>query len=308
MSIATGSGTQADPYIIQNWSEFIEAVGMAGVYVEFPKTLTQTSDTEVNPNKLYMDSNGVVQTNVQNSDLPNLYENSFVLDANNYMPNGITTTITFTCADLNGYGGTIKNLASQTTDLNILTLASTVHMSQIAFLNIDCNNCNFIAAYYNNDLKDIEKCIFSGRVDCQSTHYFENTRMMTYRSCAFNVELYNNSKFTFANSGAGYAHFRYCRINTEDYTSNTSSTQNVEITNSYWTGNSISNIYVTMDSYDYTVFDLTCSLISATNGAIKDYTFVNSDKCSDTSGAVGVTTAQLSDATYLASLGFPIQI
>ena len=33
----TGTGTQTDPYIVDNWADFVTALGTSGAYVSFPE-------------------------------------------------------------------------------------------------------------------------------------------------------------------------------------------------------------------------------------------------------------------------------
>lgn len=68
----TGTGTQADPYIVDNWADFVTAAGTDGAYVEF------AADT--------------------------------VIDMDNVAPEGIGTQIVFRCTEINGNGGEIRGL------------------------------------------------------------------------------------------------------------------------------------------------------------------------------------------------------
>lgn len=68
----TGSGTQADPYIVENWADFVTAAGTSGAYVEF------AADT--------------------------------VIDMDNVAPEGIGTQIVFRCTEIDGNGGEIRGL------------------------------------------------------------------------------------------------------------------------------------------------------------------------------------------------------
>lgn len=301
----TGTGTQNDPYIVDNWSDFITAVGTSSAYVELKKELVKTTDTEVNPNKLYTDANGVVQTNVQVSDLPNLYENTFCLDANDYAPEGITTTITITCASLNGNGATIKNLYSSST--TIITTYSYVIVG-IAFLNFRCTDVYFFVSTRNSGWGIVSRCIFTGRMDGQQISRFIWASLVHFAKCAFNVQLYGASQFAQNNEGRyDWLDFNYCRINTEDHRTGSTSAYPYNIINSIWTGNYNDYISAAMSSYDYTVYDLECPSISSNNSPSKNYAFVNSDKCASTD-CVEVTTAELQSASDLAAKGFPIQV
>jgi hypothetical protein len=298
----TGTGTQNDPYIISDWNDFITAVGTSNAYVEFPKNLVHTSDTNVDPNKLYTDANGVVQTNVQVSDLPDLYENDFYLDANDYAPEGLSSTITISCASINGFGGGIVNLASSAADIFYCYITSGI--TGIAFLNVNCADRNFLYAG-TSGWKEISKCIFSGRMDGSDSCYFFLGNYVRLKSCAVNVQLYNSSEFV--NTSAS-VQLITCRVNTEDHRGVSTSSNQFRVENCYWTGNY--NHYLNSigtDTYNYSVFDLECAYIHSNNDTLASYTFVNSDKCDDIRG-VSVTTEELQSASALAAKGFPIQV
>ena len=300
----TGTGTQNDPFIISDWTDFITAVGTSGAYVEFPKNLVRTSDTDVDPNKLYTDANGVVQTNVQPSDLANLYENTFTLNANDYAPGGITSHIQIRCASINGFGGYIKNLASSMD--GIMGFYSVTSMTGIAFLNINLEEKNFFWAVWNGDYNRLIKCIFSGRLSASNnafilTHYFKFT------SCAFALELRGQMADFSSNSTSALATLETSRIQlTKTDTSSNSLVFNVAAKNSYITGSVTAPLRINTPS-DYTVIDLEAPQISAVNSG-QSNVLANSDKCNNISGYLtSVTTAQLKDAAYLSSIGFPIQ-
>lgn len=302
----TGTGTQNDPYIISDWTDFITAVGTSNAYVEFPKNLVHTSDTNVDPNKLYTDANGVIQTNVQASDLVNLYENTFVLDANDYAPEGLSASISINCASLKGFGGTIRNLASSST--NIISTYSYVNFTGIAFLNVRCTGVHFFVSSRNNSWGTVSKCIFTGRMDGSQTCRLIWASWVHFVSCAFNVQLYDSSDFAENNEGYNqFLDFNYCRINTEDHRTASTYARNYMTTNSIWTGNYRNYITISMSLYDYTVYDLECASIGASNDGIAAYTFINSDKCASIRG-VAVTTEELQSASALAAKGFPIQV
>ena len=294
---------------VHNWSEFITAVGTSGAEVEFPHDSTylrKTPDTSVDPSKLYVDVNGIVQTNVQAEGLADLYENTFVLDANDYAPEGLSSTITISCASINGFGGTIKNLASSSA--NIIETYSFVSFTGIAFLNVRCTNSYFFVSYRNSGWGTVSKCIFTGRMDGQSTGYFIWTSCVHFVSCAFNVQLYGSSQFAQNNEGRyDWLDFNYCRINTEDHRIGSTYAYPYAIINSIWTGSYNNYISATMNSYDYTVYNLECASIQGNNSAVATYIYVNSDKCASTNG-VEVTTEELQSASDLAAKGFPIQV
>ena len=300
--------------IVHNWSEFITAVGTSGAEVEFPKDLVKTSDTAVDPNKLYVDANGEVQTNVQASDLANLYENTFVLDANNYAPEGLSASIAINCASLKGFGGTIKNLASD--GVNIFETKTGTNIDGIAVLNVSCKNCNFIHSTWNGTKGTISHFINSGRCNADTTsgdvNYYLRATNMIFSQCAFTVELFNSAKLTLDNDYWGHSTFSYCRFSTIDnrtIETGTGYPDRFTMSNCYFTGNFNKDILISMETgnMDYTVIDVDGQAVGATNGQIGGYVFVNSDRATIGNYVVGVTTAQLKDAEELASLGFPIQ-
>lgn len=290
---------------VHNWPEFITAVGTSGAEVEFPHDSTylrKTPDTSVDPSKLYVDVNGAPKPFVQTEDLSNLYENTFVLDANDYAPEGITTPISITCASINGFGGTIKNLASSAADIFYCYITSGI--TGIAFLNVNCTGKNFLYAG-TSGYKEISKCIFSGRMDGSNSCYFFLGNYVRLKSCAVNVQLYHSGEFV--NTGAS-VHLITCRVNTEDHRDVSTSSDQFRLENCYWTGNY--NHYLFLggtDVYDYSVLDLECAYIHANNDELASYTFVNSDKCDDIRG-IAVTTAQLKDPAYMQSKGLPVEM
>lgn len=301
--------------IVTDWAEFIAAVGTSGAEVEFPKDLVKTSDTEVNPNKLYVDANGTVQTNVQASDLANLYENTFVLDANSSdgFPEGLSASIAINCASLKGFGGTIINLSSN--GVNIFETKTGTNIDGIAVLNVSCKNCNFMHSTWNGTKGTISHFINSGRCDASTTgdgNYYLFASNMIFSQCAFTVELFNYAKLTYYHFNVGYSIFSYCRFNTIDnrtIDTGTGYPEQFAMSNCYFTGNFNKGINISMDTeyMDYTVIDVDGQNVRANNSSTGGYVFVNSDRATIGAYVVGVTTAQLKDAEYLASLGFPIQ-
>lgn len=308
--------------IVHNWAEFITAVGTSSAEVEFPKSLVKTQDTDVDPNKLYTDANGVVQTNVQPSDLANLYENTFVLDANSQdgFPEGVTSTITINCASINGFGGYITNLAGKT--VNIFSNTVNTQVYQLAILNINVENVSFIDTTYAG--MEYTKCIFSGRAKGDSgTHTVfgdvNNANSSIYNSCAFEFVLVGSyNLFNYLNYGGNrYAcPFYNCRIDINHTDKDSISASGgvwVRLDNSYLTGELDSSVYVHITSRSYySVIEVEGANSIMTHdpiGGTIQLVLIN-DELYDGSiptGCVGVTTANLQSAEDLAALGFPIQ-
>lgn len=291
--------------VVHNWSEFVTAVGTAGAEVEFPKSLTHTTDTDVDPNKLYTDEYGVVQTNVQPADLPNLYENTFVLDANSDdgFPGGITTHIQIRCASINGFGGYIKNLASSMD--GVLGFYAVTQVTGIAFLNINLEGYMFFGAVWSGGYNQINKCIFAGRL-VSDNYAFINTHYFNFTSCAFTLDLWGSMADLTSYATGKLSTFDICRIQlTKTDPSSSSLVINVLANNSYITGSLTAPLKI-VDSV-YTVIDIETPQITASYSG-QSNTLANSDKCSNISSYLTqVTTETLQSAEDLAAIGFPIQ-
>lgn len=283
--------------IVHNWSEFITAVGTSGAEVEFPKSLVKTADTDVDPNKLYTDANGVVQTNVQPSDLANLYESTFVLDANSPdgFPEGLTSNIVFACADFNGYGGKITNLNFGT---HYFSGSNSPKIENAAFTNIISSTDRLF------DSCSLKKNIVSVTLNASNATIF---RLCDLDQCStYLTTLDKTQTRTWYFNSAGNT-TKNCRI-TIDYDS-------VDFwiyrsTNFYLKG-SVKRL--PLDQYNaYGVVDcnVTTTVDGGQNYGNSGIILVNSDKVGGSISAqyaVGVTTEQLKDAEELSRIGFPIQ-
>lgn len=311
---------------VTDWASFITAIGTAGADVEFPHSSTyikKTHDTEVNPDKLYLDSNGIVQTNVQANQLSHLYENTFTLDANSQdgFPNGVTSTIEINCASINGYGGTIVNLASTTVDIFANSAAVTVN--QLAILNINVENVSFIDTTAASVI--YTKCIFSGRAkgDAGTTHTVfgdvANTHSSRYNSCSFNFDIIGSyCLYNYLNYG-GYVYagpLYDCRINVthidrDEITA--SGTLWVRLENSYLTGEMTDAVTITITAQShYSVIEVEKGgsiSVNDSQGGTVQLILINNTLYTGTipTGCIGVDNTTLSTASALAALGFPIQ-
>lgn len=306
---------------VTDWPSFITAVGTAGADVEFPHTSTyikKTSDTQVDPNKLYVDSNGTVQTNVQPSDLANLYENTFKLDANSpdAFPAGLTSTIAVNCASINGYGATIINLAGSTVNL-ITNNSQSLTISQLAFLNINAENVYFI---YETYPVTYYKCIFSGRMKNSAnsrTKMFGSTgyHHSTFTSCAKNVEIDGFVDMYNIGTNSDGAVLEYCRVELHIKNNPASGgTLHAQAINTYFTGDceepytfgfssgsAYSVIEVAAESGTLSLdwYDTPITLVLVNTDVFKGYF--------SPTRFTAVDTETLTDAAALDALGFPIQ-
>jgi hypothetical protein len=251
----------------------------------------------VDPNKLYTDANGVVQTNVQPSDLANLYENTFVLNANSSdgFPEGMTSNIAFACANFNGYGGKITNLNFGT---HYFSGSNSPKIENAAFTNIISSTDRLF------DSCSLKKNIVSVTLNASNATIF---RLCDLDQCStYLTTLDKTQTRTWYFNSAGNT-TKNCRI-TIDYDS-------VDFwiyrsTNFYLKG-SVKRL--PLDRYNaYGVVDcnVTTTVDGGQNWGNSGIILVNSDKVGGNISApyaVGVTTEQLKDAEELSRIGFPIQ-
>lgn len=300
----TGTGTQADPYIVDNFPDFITAVGTSGAYVEFPKNLVKTSDTEIVEGKLYVDGSGEPVTNPVTENLGNYYENTFALNANDYAPEGMTARITIACAYFHGRGGAVKNIWFNRADGFYITANTDIRAT--AFLNwrvTTATNSSFIVFNSNNTYTCyFRKNIFQFGVEETSggINLFDYIRPVAVSNSFYvrsastgEIKIFgNNSNYTactrnrvYVDTTTAYRLYMYYHDSLL-VQGNCRGFQDARITNS--------------------VIDATFS--GSVNGSNNSKVLVNKDKASSISGEhIAVTTEQLTDAAYLSSIGFPIQ-
>lgn len=322
---------------VTDWNSFITAVGTAGAEVEFPHSsqyLVKTHDRDVDANKLYLDSNGVVQTNVQPSDLADLYENTFVLDANDYAREGLSTTISIACDSINGYGGYIKNLASYDVDIftNNYSGADKLIITQLAILNFNVENHNFMNSRY----MEWEYCIFSGRAKNNSLN---NSQVLTvfgdssqtinqqFTSCSFNLTLdgqVNPFEYYYIPYDYYGTFLIDCRVEIHKTNNENSYGGRMIVVgqNSYFTGDVDRGDRETGGQFEInftnqSIYSITEISETDTNAISFDYSgnisymLINTDLLPSGAYIPGrytqVTDTTLSDANALSALGFPIQ-
>lgn len=171
----TGTGTQADPYIVDTWSNFVTAVGTSGAYVEvMPET---------------------------------------VWDFNSIAPEGVSQT-TVRCAHINGNGAIINNaritnesllyvssgLNSTTIEnLNILNVLAdyyvlynsgapaTLNLNRVVFSGI-LNNTALI--YQSGNTINVRECGFALRGSASSI-YTIRQGYIYHNDCNLNIDLEN---------------------------------------------------------------------------------------------------------------------
>ena len=297
-------GTSNDPYIVDNWSDFITAVGTSNAYVEFPKNLVLTRDTQIVEGKLYVDSTGEPITNPVPSGLSGYYENTFVLDQNDYAPEGLTNIIYIVCNSLNGYGGKITNLYFTSTYYFDAVNNNYTKISNINFDNIIVRTQGWFI-YYNGI---IQKCIFSATIESgfiQTGFNLLNTGSARYgekriKNCSAYIKNNSNKPCYFNSGNIDSATTQYNRIIIDA----PESTFGVyALNNSLITGKCNS---LTVTSGNYSVID--CTISNGASFTNETQCLINSDKVTGTiTGGTSVTSEQMINAEDLASIGFPIQ-
>jgi len=296
----TGKGEQNDPYIVSDWNDFITATGTSGAYVEFPQNLVKTSDTEVVEGKLYVDSTGEPVTNPVPSKLSEYYENTFVLDQNEYAPEGLTSILEIKCTSLNGRGGMIKNIHFLVDVFLRLLSSSTVRNVNFNNWLIDTNRYGY--SIYGGKFY---KCIFSASFSISGT-------FITGNDNSYGRPLVQKSSFYFTRTGDYDINVNTTYMN-KDSTDNrfyfecagTSGQIKIyKMNRCLVQGNVGTSTLDLAQESKYFVVDCIANRIS---GSSSSYCIANSDKCSSISGLIAVTTEQLNDAEYLSSIGFLVQ-
>lgn len=298
----TGTGTQADPYIVDNWEDFITAAGTSGAYVEFPKNLVLTSDTEIVEGKLYVDSTGEPITNPVVSGLSSYYENTFVLDQNDYAPEGLTSDISMSCKDFNGAGGVIKNIYFKSGQFKHTVSGGNANgiLRNVNFSNILIREGSAVLSFNST----LFKCIFSTSVDqdvAKSILQTYSSSQGIMKNCSIYIGSVICSQSINACSGLGTPDSQYNRI----FVSAPMATLSApKMTNFQIRGECYALNIASGSSYG--VID--CNVDTQASGSNATQCLINSNKVNGTiSGLTAVTSAQLADASYLASIGFPIQ-
>lgn len=275
MSIS-GTGTQADPYIVDSWADFVTAVGESGVYVE--------ADT----------------SNV------NTWDFAKIVDS------GLSSALSWNAANVNGNGLTIKGLyASGSFSYMINGGTERRDIRNINFL--DFSKPSSVKSFFYGKNVYFGNCRFSGVVDGgsfivrattnpQAGYVFttaENDGVI--KGCSFALQFNGTATF-----GSG----EYCDIYHGNMNfvkaSESTSVWKVALYESKITGEfpfaSINNM-----GGGQNVIDADISTIGTwTNNS--GVTLVNTDKLAEgltvPTGFTGVTSAQMLDVDALAAVGF----
>lgn len=275
----TGTGTQADPYIVDTWADLVTAVGNSNAYVEVDTTTVNTWD------------------------FPKIVEG------------GLTKAVTWNAASVNGNGLTIKGLYGSNIQHFFMGSSTTAkkYVYNINFL--DFNKSSDITAVFNKfEYYNFGNCQFSGVVDGGyfvnrvTTSSSENAKTVfttgvlggTAHGCSFALHLVNGAKFC----NADYVTIQHGNMNFNCDTPTV--TQSIELHESKITGD-FPFLNFTNSGGGQNVIDADISAIgtwSNTSGV----TLINTDKLASgltvPTGFTGVTSAQMLDVDALAAVGF----
>lgn len=289
----TGTGTQADPFVVDNWPDFVTAIGTADAYIEFP------------------DGGGVI-------------------DLNDIAPTGIPE-ISVSCKSIKGNDWIIQNLYCKGHAGFITQYGKYVNIDKLYFLNF----------YFDDEGKQVKNgTIFGNSGSDRQGYYFSECQFSGIMNCTYyNSDVYKrNSLFAQDNywlkcrvircsinvkldgyalllSGSSYVHndnrIEYCHIKVSG--SSPLWTIDGDYRNCLISGVSDANTFdVIRGSSNFNVINADFSDADSfecigRSGAVN---LINMDLLPNGAtigtGFIGVTTEQLHDAAYLASLGFPI--
>lgn len=291
----TGTGTQSDPFIVDNWEDFVTAIGTADAYVEFP------------------DGGGVI-------------------DLNDIAPTGIPE-ISVSCKSIKGNDWIIRNLYCKGHAGFITQYGKYVSIDRLHFLNF----------YFDDEGKAVNKgTVFGNSGDDRQGYYFYECQFSGIMNCTYyNSDVYErNGLFVQDNywlkcrlircsinvkldgyavllNGSTYIHednrVEYCNIKVSG--NSPAWTIDGDYRNCLISGDSVATAFdVIRGSANFNVINVDFSGADSFNctGRSDAINLIDTDLLPSGAtigtGFVGVTTEQLHDATYLASLGFPIGV
>lgn len=284
----TGTGTQNDPFIVDNWPDFVTAIGTTGAYVEFP-------------------------------------EGGGNIDMNNYAPLGIPT-IEIRCTSIKGNNWTISNLycAGHSAFYNL----SSVTISDLQFLDFYFTDQGPSRRYFfdsddNRRAYYFDKCTFSG-IAIGESPYSSDTWNSIFRQayvwlicqlrcCSMNIQINGQMRLIYNTLDYGANYVEFCNIKLSGTSKKIS--DKVDYLNCYITGalsDTAFNAEYGSANYNVVNVDFSGASTFECTGRSGAINLINTDllPAGATIGAgfIGVTTEQLRDAAYLSSLGFPIGV
>ncbi|MBP3379236.1 MAG: hypothetical protein J6K77_00015 [Ruminococcus sp.] len=273
----TGTGTQADPYIVDTWSDFVTAAGKSGAYVEIAKNT--------------------------------------VWDMNDILPGGLTTGVAVKCANIEGNFAEIRNIVKKSS--YILSANSSVEIYRLSFLNItETSGGEWFTQNGSGKSLNFYNCTITGMLSkgrFAEVNFSANSAYIRFmndaqRGCNLNLVFSGNSALC---TRPAYIFFENCLITLggkSSYGSN-DAVDFSKLDGCYIQGKCPwERMKITATGTN--VFDLEIKKLNGTDSGNHKLNIVNFDKVGGwypTSYApTFVTGNQLHDAEYLKSVGFPI--
>lgn len=313
-----GEGTSNNPFVPNNWPDFVTAIETSAAFVDLPITLIKTTDEHIMSRKLYFDSTGNrIQSPVE-SELSDYYENGFVLDANAYSPTGIR--LNFNDVTLNGNGASIINcyVPNETCGLRFKNSI----IKNINFLNFYSESTDywgFISPGGGSDRLLTENVQFSGFITRGA--FCGTNGSKAFKSTTFSITFGTSASFINNQLNDSDKYYQFCLFDFygSPYKLFGSSNGN-KILNCKMTGTLKgtaepthplfpSDGSSTTNVIDIDVTEYQNAQFNYGNGNSHNPYIINTDKLpvgTTHVGITGVTTAQLVSAEYLQSIGFPV--
>ena len=275
MSIS-GTGTQADPYIVDTWADFVTAVETADAYVKVDTSTVATWDFA------------------------------------KMVESGLSTGINWNAVEVDGNGLTIKGIfgtaarwfsgtsatAKVVKNLNLLDMAKTTAKSDVFYCRaIEFRNCKFSGVIEGGNF-------FGQYAGGSATFTTGSIDGNDPKGCAFAFNFSGNSKLTSA-----VCTFNHCNMNFDGTSTNTS-TQEMKMYESKISGKmpwaSFQN-----SGGGQNVIDAEIDTIGTWSNTSGGVTLINTDKLASglsvPSGYTGVTSTQMLDADALEAVGFIVE-
>jgi hypothetical protein len=268
-----GTGAQTDPFYPTNWNEFVEAISTAEAYVECPANA--------------------------------------MWDMNEVMGSGLRSRLIWRAKEVYGNGLKIKNLYIETGSI-FFTGSYTHLVYKLDFLNL-WNNANS-EGFFNTDTganTHLRRCNISGEIH-GGTAFSGNSAMILLDN---DKEKSSSINIRFQGGGALFgrqSRFQKCYIILSGYAGGTTEIagEYAQFNSCYVTGESPYDMFYVTTATSDNVFDIYIPEGRRIIGPWgKELGIINTDKVSGSYSTItGVTAAQMSDAAYLQSIGFPIVV
>lgn len=277
MSIS-GTGTQADPYIVDTWADFVTAVETANAYVKVDTSTVATWDFA------------------------------------KMVEGGLTTGINWNAVEVDGNGLTIKGMFG--TAQRWFSKLSSSYTAVVKNLNLlDCAQTAATLSVLYGRAIEYRNCKFSGVVEgrCFSEEYSSGSVTFTTGSidggepkgCAFALKFSGEARFTYSS----YTTVNHCNMNF-DGTSAYTGAQTLKMYESKISGKMPWGKF-TNSGGGQNVIDAEIDTINTWTNSSGGVTLINTDKLASgltvPSGFIGVTSTQMLDADALEAVGFIVE-